>query len=184
MSTWLAFAGIGVATDNLLIASVAAGFVASRLLKKWLLVTLQVLIIQLQGLILGWLVGKILDGWLGNSTHWVAIGFIMCMGLRIAIEAASAAQRHAQFALTTQNVLDSAIGTAIYTFVYGQSANMLHATLLRSLGLISATAALYNIAGLLLTKRYRIVWLVRLAGGLIVCVSAVFLFLGELGIAM
>jgi hypothetical protein len=117
MGTWLAVAGIGVATDNLLLASAAGGFIRSHTKKKWLRATGLVLIIQLQGLILGWLVGRIMDGWFGSVAHWAAIGFIMCMGLRILLEATSSGQLHGQFVLTTQNILDAALGTGIYTFV-------------------------------------------------------------------
>jgi len=181
MGTWLAIAGIGVATDNLLLASAAGSFVGSHAIKKWLRAAGFVLIVQLQALILGWLVGKFVDGWLGNVAHWVAIGFILCMGLRILFEATSSEQFPGQFALTTQNILDAALGTAIYTFVYGQSANMLHATLSRSLELVSIATAFCILCGSLLAKKYRTVWVARLAGGLIVCASAVFLFVRELG---
>ena len=181
MGTWLAIAGIGVATDNLLLASAGGGFMRSHTKKKWLRATGLVLILQLQGLILGWLVGRIMDGWFGSVAHWVAIGFILCMGLRILFEATSSWQLHGQFALTAQNILDAAIGTAIYTFVYGQSANMLHATLPRSLELMAGAATICIAGGLLLAQRYRTLRFVRFAGGLIVCSSAVFLLVRELG---
>jgi putative Mn2+ efflux pump MntP len=180
MGTWLAIAGIGVATDNLLLASGAGSFARSHTKKKWLRAAGLVLIIQLQGLILGWLVGGTMDGWFGSVAHWVAIGFILGMGLRILFEATSSGRLHGQFVLTTQNILDAALGTAIYTFVYGQCANMLHATLPRSIELMSAATMICIVGGLLLAERYRTVWLVRLAGGLIVCASAAFLFMREL----
>ena len=76
MGTWLAIAGIGVATDSLPVACAAGGLVGSHAIRKWLLATGLVLIVQIQSLILGWLVGRIMDGWFGSFAHWVAIGFI------------------------------------------------------------------------------------------------------------
>lgn len=180
MAIWLAIAGIGVATDNLLLASVASGFIRSHAISKWLRTTGLVFIIQLQGLALGWMVGMIVDRWFGSIAHWVAIGFIMSMGAKILFEAISVGKLIGRFALTTQAILDAALGTAIYTFIYGQSANMLHATFVGSMELVSAAALLCIMGGLLLAERYRIVWVVRMAGGITVCVSALLLLIREL----
>ncbi len=110
MAIWLAIVGIGVATDNLLLASAAGGFVRSRAILKWLRTTGLVFIIQLQGLALGWMVGLIVDRWLGSIAHWVAIGFIMSMGAKILFEAISVDKLTGGFALTTQDIRDAALG--------------------------------------------------------------------------
>lgn len=178
MNTWLAIAGIGVATDNLLLASVAGGFGQSHLLKKWLSVLGVTVVIQLQGLILGWLVGNIMDKWLGAMAHWLGIVLILCLGVRILFEvAASKHDHHARSPIAFQSIVDGALGTAMYTFIYGQSANMLHATFPLSLELVSVAAVVCVVGGLTLYRRDWAIWFGRLVGRLIICSSAVFLLL-------
>jgi hypothetical protein len=103
------------------------------------------------------------------------------MGLRILIELASSARFLGRLGCNSQDIFDSALGTGIYTFAYGQSATMLSATLPDSIKIMVSAALLCIAGGLLLAERHRAVWFIRLAGGLLVCVSAVLLFVRELG---
>jgi len=180
MVPWLALAGIGVATDNLRLGTIAGIPVGSRGGEQWLGTAVLALMIQLQGFILGWLLGRIMNGWFGNAAHWVAIGFLLCTGIRMLFETTPRGQQPGKLHLTTQTFLDATLGTAIYTFVYGQSAIMLHATLSRSFEVVGTATALCILGGMYLARRSHAVRIVRLWGGVAVCVSAIFLFAREL----
>jgi putative Mn2+ efflux pump MntP len=182
MSIWLALAGIGVATDNLVLAAFVGGTAAAHLLKQWLRTLALALIVELQGVTLGWLVGIMVDKWLGPASHWVAIGFVLGIGVKMVFELRSQGRWMSAVHFSAQSVLDLALGTAMYAFVYGQSMNILHSSLERSLVIMGLAAALCLVLGFLTTARIHSVWIGRLSGAIAVCLAAIVLLTKELGI--
>jgi len=144
---------IGLCFDTFAV-SVSSGLIRKEIL-FWQAVRIAFFLALFQALmpVLGWLGGITIKSWIEPFDHWVALGILTVLGIKMIIESQKADEDKNINPLDFKVIISMALATSIDAFAVGISFAIIHVNMILAVLTIGAVTFIASMLGILFGKK-------------------------------